>query len=211
MLSFGEKIIAARAILGLSQQEFANRADIGETTLQSIERGQDASERITKKITRTLSREGIELIADGVRRPDTTVTRMEGDKWFLDLLEDALHVLADAKEKELLIFGGDNRVSPPAVIEGFRKLRNAGVRIREMVEEGNTHLNGPEADYRWIPSSFFKNYNTVIYGDRVLNDFHSHGVLFTNRQWAETERNKFNLIWSILPELTIKSTADERY
>lgn len=211
MLSFGEKIIAARAILGWSQQELADHADLSNGAIQSIEAGKSGASRTIAKITRAINRAGIVLTEDGVRKPDDTVTRMEGDLWFVDLLDDALHVLSKSKDKELLIFGGDNRISPPPVIEGFRRLRAAGVRIREMVEEGNTYLNGAEVDYRWIPSSFFKNFNTVIYGDRVLNDFHTHGILFTNKQWAEAERNKFNLIWSLLPELTIKSTADERY
>lgn len=211
MLSLSEKIIGARAILGWSQQDLAENANLGLTTIQSIEAGKGTTEKTSAKIERALSRGGIEMTDDGIRKPDTTITQLKGDGWFIELLEDALYSLRSTKKKEMLIFGGNNKVSPPAVIEGFRKLISEGVQIREMVEEGNDYLNGSEENYRWIPSEYFKNYNTIIYADRVLNDFHTHGILFTNKDWAETERNKFNLIWSLLPELTIKSSANERF
>lgn len=211
MLSFSEKIIGARSILGWSQAELAEAADLGVATVQSVEAGKPCNVRTEEKLIRALSRAGIELIEDGIRKPDTTITRLEGESWFSELLEDAYFTLLEAKHKEMLIFGGNNKVSPPSVIAGFRRLRQAGVRIREMVEEGDDYLMGPETDYRWIPSAYYKNYVTVVYAHKVLNDFGSHGILFTNRQWAEAERNKFDLLWSLSPELTIRSTADVRY
>lgn len=211
MLSLSEKIIGARAILGWSQAQLAEAAGLGNATIQSVEAGKPCNVRTEEKLIRTLSRAGIELTGDGIRKPDTTITRLQGEDWFAELLEDAYLTLLGQGDKELLIFGGNNRVSPPAVIGGFRRLRQAGVRIREMVEEGDDYLMGPESDYRWIPSAYYKNHITVIYADKVLNDFGSHGILFTNAAWAETERNKFNLIWSLSPELTIRSAADVRY
>lgn len=211
MLSQSEKIIGARAILGWSQQDLAENANLGLTTIQSIEAGKGTTDKTFAKISRALSRGGIEMTEDGIRKPDTTITRLEGPGWFAELLDDALFTLRDHKVKEFLIFGGNNRVSPPAVVEAFRRLKNEGVQIREIVEEGDDYLMGDEKYYRWIPSNYFKNHVTVIYANKVGNDFHTHGVLFTNADWAATERNKFNLIWSLLPELPITSTADVRY
>ncbi len=211
MLSFSEKIIGARAILGWSQQELAENANLGLTTIQSIEAGKGTTDKTFAKISRALSRGGIEITEDGIRKPDTTITRLEGPGWFAELLDDVLYTLRDHKDKEVLIFGGNNRVSPPPVVEGFRRLKNEGIRIREIVEEGNDYLMGDEKDYRWIPSQYFKNHVTITYANKVGNDFHTHGVLFTNAEWAATERNRFNLIWSLLPELPITSTADVRY
>ncbi|MEC9245486.1 MAG: hypothetical protein VYB05_11995 [Pseudomonadota bacterium] len=211
MLSFGEKIIGARSILGWSQSELAETADLGIATVQSVEAGKACNVRTEDKLVRALSRAGIEFTEDGIRKPDNTITRFEGDDWFSELLEDAYFTLLEAKNKEMLIFGGNNKVSPPSVIAGFRRLRQAGVRIREMVEEGDDYLMGPEADYRWIPSAFYKNYVTVVYAHKVLNDFGTHGLLFTNTEWADAERNKFDLLWSLSPELTIRSAADVRY
>lgn len=211
MLTLAEKIIGSRSILGWSQAELAEAAGLGSATIQSVESGKSCNVRTEEKLTRALSRAGIEVTEDGIRKPDATITRLHGENWFPELLEDAYLTLLDAKEKELLIFGGNNRVSPPIVVGGFRRLRQIGVRIREMVEEGDDYLMGPESDYRWIPSAYFKNYITVIYGHKVLNDFGMHGILFTNREWAEAERNKFNFLWSCSPELTIRSTADVRY
>ena len=211
MLSISEKIIGARAILGWSQQDLAENARLGLTTIQSIEGGKGTTDKTFAKISRALSRGGIEITEDGIKKPDTTITRLEGDGWFVELLDDAFYTLRDHKDKELLIFGGNNRLSLSPAIEGFRRLKENGIRIREMVEQGNDYLMGEEKYYRWIPSDYYKNFVTVIYANKVLNDFGTHGVLFTNTQWAATERNKFNLIWSLLPEISIKSTADVRY
>lgn len=211
MLSFREKIVGSRSILGWSQGDLAEAAGLGIATISSIEAGKACNVRTEGKLIQALSRAGIELTDDGIRKPDTTITRLEGENWFTELLEDAYFTLLEAKRKEMLIFGGNNRVSPPPVIAGFRRLRQSGVRIREMVQEGDDYLMGPETDYRWIPSTYYKNYVTVVYAHKVLNDFGSHGILFTNREWAEAERNKFDLLWSLSPELTIRSAADVRY
>jgi transcriptional regulator with XRE-family HTH domain len=206
-----KQIKAARAFLGWRREDLAEQSGLALSSIQTIEEGGNTTQKTIDKVLRALQKNGIVLTDDGVRMPDTSVIKLEGKTWFVDLLDDAYNTLKTAKNKELLIFGGDNRVSPPPVVEAFRRLRQAGVRIREMVQEGNTFLMGPESDYRWIPNEFFKNYVTVIYGNKVCNDFSNTGVLFLNANWAQAERNKFELMWSQLPELTIKSTADVRY
>lgn len=210
-MNFGKKVAASRAILGWNQPNLAEAAGVDANTVMNIEKGSSASARTINKITRALNSAGIVLTEDGVTMPDTSSIRFEGPTWFLDFLEDAYQTLSKEKNKELLILHGDNRVSPPEVYNAFKRLRQAGVRIREMVEDGNTFLHGPESDYRWIPAEHFKNYNTIIYADKVLIDFQTHGEVYKNKHRADAERGTFNLIWSLLPELKIKSTADVRY
>lgn len=210
-MEFGKKVAAARAVLEMKQSELAEAAGVDTNTILKIEKGGSASERTIDKITRALNFEGIVLTEEGISKPDTTSITFSGKTWFVDFLDDVYQTLLREDNKELLIMNGDNRVSPPEVFNAFKRLRQSGVRIREMVEEGNTFLHGPETDYRWIPSQYFMNFNTIIYADKVLTDFNTHGILFKNKRRAEADRRNFNLIWSLLPELSIKSTADVRY
>lgn len=208
-----ELIRAARSLLGWSQYYLAERCGIRQSTIANIENEKVIPQTDTmKRIVDALEKGGILFLEDGVRKPEILTKLLTGKGWFLEVIEDACHKLAAWPDKEFLIMGGDNRISPLEVIDGFRKLRNLGVKMREMVEEGNTYLNGPEEEYRWIPKQYFKNCNTIVYADRVLTDFNSKaGLLLISEIWAEAERNKFNLIWSQLPPLAIRSTANARY
>ena len=207
------QIKMARALLGWDQGALAEKSGVSLPQIASIESGKVKSPRISTltAIRDACVRAGAEFKDDGVFPKTDPTTRFAGEGWFLKVLDDIHETLKDEKQKELLIFGGDNTVSPPPVIEKFRQLCDMGVTIREMVEEGNTYLMGREENYRWIPKKYYQNHITVIYADKVCNDFHTHGLLIQDKDWAATERNKFNLLWSQLPPLTIKSTSNVRY
>lgn len=203
----------ARALLGWDQAELAEKSGVSLPQIAQIETGKVQSPRIgtLTAIRDACVRAGAEFKDGGVFPRSAPTIRFTGEDWFLQLLDDVAETLKEEKNKELLIFGADDRESPPNVIGKLRELCESGVTIREMVEEGNTYLTGREDNYRWIPKRYFRNYITVIYADKVCNDFHTHGLLIKDFHWAETERKKFNLIWSQLPELEIKSTSNVRY
>ena len=126
--------------------------------------------------------------------------------------EHAQSLVKNEIQKELLIYGGDNRVYTSDIIEKFREMRKAGIQMREMVCEGNTYLLGPEEEYRWIPKKRFKNFNTIVYGDNVCLDFRGWaGILIVNKDWAFTERNKFEMLWEAGLPIRGFSSADTRY
>lgn len=209
-MDFSIKLRAARAALGWTQGQLADAADVSPETLQNIEGGSAPTARTQEKITRALNKNGVILTSDGIQMPDATAIQLTGGNWFLDVLEDAFLVIQGTRNKEILIFGSDHRVSPPAVIEGFRKLLSAGASLREIGEEGNTFIMSDIEQFRWVPSEHYKNTVTMIYGDKVVTDFGTHGMLIKNKEWAESERHKFELIWSnAIP--ASKSTADVKY
>ena len=208
-----EQIKMARVFLDWDQNKLSEKSGVSQPQIASIESGRVKSPRIgtLMAIKDACMRAGVDFKDGGVFPRLDPTTRYDGEGWFLKVLDDIRDTLKDAREKELLIFGGDNRVSSPEVVQKFRQLCEMGVAIREMVEEGNTYLMGREENYRWIPKSHFENYVTVIYADKVCNDFHSHGLLIKDSHWATAERNKFNLIWSQLPPLNIRSTSNVRF
>lgn len=207
------QIRAARSLLDWTQDDLAERSGISKYSVTNIEGGRTEPQKATlDRIIRSLEMAGIEFIEDGVRLHRNTATILQGDNWFSDFLDDVRKTLEHAPIKELLIFGGNNSLTPSPIYEKFKAIREGGVRIREMVKDGDTYLMGPEEDYRWIPESHYHNNLTIVYGDKVLNDFTSHALLMNNPDWARVERSKFELIWSLCKTPPNGcSTAKERY
>ncbi len=211
-MDFSAKIRAARGALGWTQEQLAEAAGLSPQSIPNVERGDNApTARTQEKLARALQKNGVVLTDDGIRLPDATAVQLTGDSWFMDVLADALNALKNIKDKEVLIFGSDHRVSPPQVVEGFRKLMAIGAHLREIGEEGNTYIMGDTARFRWVPREHFKNSVTMIYADKVVTDFGTHGMLIKNADWAQVERHKFELIWSAAMIVEGESTADVRY
>lgn len=206
---------AARGLLNWSQPELADRCGMHKQTISNFEAERSTpSKSSLEKLTRVLENGGIEFGFDqGVSLPQIKMIKLQEKGWFLELLDDAIFTLKDHQpHKELLIYGGDNRIYTPDIIEKFRELRASNIQMREMICEDNTYLLGPEQEYRWIPKKFYKNYNTVIYGDKVCVDFRGRAaILIINKGWAETERNKFEMLWHAGLKVTTHSTAEIRY
>lgn len=208
----GSQIRAARALLDWSLEEMQTRTGIARATISNIESEKaEGRPETMRTIVSTMERAGIQFLSDGIRKPDHSFIHMSGKDWFIELQRDVLHSLSAGDE--LLIFGGNNRISAarPDVVENFRQIRKAGIRMREMVEEGNLYLMGPESEYRWIPSDHYRNYITVIYGNKVCTDFGDAGMLLINQNWAQAERLKFEFMWELSPQVKGKSIADIRY
>lgn len=211
-MDFVSLIPTARTLIHWSQEDLGQAAGLSTSTIANLEtRRQTPQQDTLDRIREAFLRQGVEFLPDGVRRPSRQLIPLKGRDWFVDLLADIAKTLGEGDE--VLIFGGDNRISAnrPDVIEGFRKIRNAGIRMREMVEHGNLYLMGPEREYRWIPSAHFRNFVTVIYGDKVCNDFGDSGTLLINKDWAEAERHKFEFMWESAAPVKGNSIADIRY
>ena len=205
---------AARGLLNWSQPELAKRCGMHKQTISNFEAERSTPSNTSLELmTRTLENGGIEFGLDnGVSLPDIKYVKLNQSGWLVELLDDVIFSLKDAEHKELLIYGGDNRVYTAEVVEKLREVRKAGIYMREMVCEGNTYLLGIEEEYRWIPKKHFKNFCTIMYGDKVCLDFRGWaGLLVVNKGWAETERNKFEMLWGSGLPVKGQSTATERY
>ena len=190
---------AARGLLNWSQPDLAKRSGMHKQTISNFEAERSTpSKSSLEKMTRILENAGIEFGFDNaVSLPQIKTVKLQDTGWFLELLDDVMFTLKHHESKELLIYGGDNRVYSSDIIEKFRILRKAGINMREMVREGNNYLLGPETEYRWIPGKLFTNYNTIIYGDKVCFDFRGHAaLLIINKGLGETERYKFEMLWN---------------
>lgn len=203
---------AARALLDWNREDLANKAGVSSVTIANIESGKtdNANPRTYDAISKAFLGAGVVFTDKGVEEERSWIRELTGEDFYLDALDDVYKTLIDLKDAELLSMGVNDRLNTTETVQRLRKLKNAGIKMRDIAEEGNTYLMGPVSQYRWMPSEFFKNYSKIIYGDKVLLDFGDRGLLINNVEVAEVERNQFNMIWKLLPELKIESTADER-
>ena len=205
---------AGRGLLNWSQPDLAKRCGMHKQTISNFEAERSTPSNTSLELmTRTLENGGVEFGLDnGVSLPSVKHIKLDQPGWFIELLDDVIFSLKNEEKKELLIYGADDRVYTSEAIEKRRGVRKSGVQMRAMVCEGNTHLIGPEEEYRWIPKKLYKNFNTIIYGDKVCLDFRGWmGILIVNKGWAETERHKFEMLWDAGLPVIGKSSAQERY
>lgn len=203
---------AARAMLDWNRNELAERAGLSPVTIANIESGKTdaANARTYDAIVTTFLGAGVVFTENGVEERKSLIRELTGPDFFLDVLDDIYKTLVDAKNPEVLSVGVDDRLSTPEVLQRLKRNRLAGIQSRDIAEDGNTYLLGPVSCYKWMPSQFFKNYIKSIYADKVLLDFGDRGLLIQNKEVAEVERNQFEMLWKLLPELKVESTASER-
>lgn len=210
-MAFSDQLRGARAMLNWTRQDLAERTNLSVNGIKNIEDGGVPNERTKNKILKALGSGGIRLTENGVEKAANTFVILDGEDFFIEVLDDIYLTLLDAKNPELLIEYSDDRKSLPEVIGRYRKIRNAGIKMRQMVEEGNTYLIGPVSEYRWIPKKYFLNYLKLIYADKVLLDMGTSGTLIKNSELAESQRKDFELKWTLLPPVAVESEANVRF
>lgn len=207
---------AARGLLDWSQPDLAQRCGMHVQTISAFEHETGTPTKTTlEKITNAFEKSGVNFTDKGVEKNDNPIYFIEGnthENTYLQLLEDALVNLKGAKKPELLIMFADDKVSPPSVNEKYREIRSQGIKMRQLIAEGNSYIIGPLNEYRYIPKKFFINRVTLIYGDRIANETASvlKASIRVDPINSEIQRNTFDMLWSILDKPT-KTTATERF
>jgi transcriptional regulator with XRE-family HTH domain len=196
-------IPAARALLGWSQSELGANAHIGVAALANIEnKKQTPRPQTLYKIKTALESEGIEFLRNGVIKREDGIRTITGPNCYIELLEDVEKTLKNLSDKQLLIWCSDDSVSPPEVNEIYRRLRNSGIRMRQLVEEGNSYLMGDLAEYRFIPKEYFINVVKLNYGNKfaIVNGNESRVIIHKDTQASKSHRAIFELLWSVLKQ-----------
>lgn len=207
------QVRAARALLDWSQKDLAERADMSEVSITNFEKEKSTPNQSTvEKILNAFSLAGVSFIDKGVTLKEDTITTMEGEGWYLRLLDDVYYTLIDKPDAEYLTMCADDSVSTSEINGRLRKIRNAGIRMRQLVEEGNTYLMGPLKEYRYIPKENFRNHVSLIYGDKIAicTEGNAKAVVFRDANLADTWRNIFDVMWSKLDQPK-ESAAHERF
>lgn len=205
---------AARALAGKSQKEFAELATVSPATLAEIELGNNNPTHKTERLLLSaLEKCGVEIRDGAVRRLNNRIRILDGDDCYIQLLDDVIDHMATQDRKEVCLFYGSDSLSLPTVIERYRQLKTMGVRIKQLVEEGDRYLSGDLHDYRYVPQAYFINRVAMVYGDKyayVVKGSTKQVVLTHDAVLADMQRSQFSWLFSIskVPEV---SDADIRF
>lgn len=218
-MTTGKQIRAARMLVEWDAEDLAAKTGLTRESIFNIERGVFRPRPTTlEKIIRAFSAAGVEFIGDrGVAKRDDQVVTITGENVFFRLLDDVIATLSGEPDAEALFACVDDSLSPPVVIENYKRLRKSGIAMRSLIKEGNTCLMGKVDEYRYLPKDYYHNNATIIYGNKfatmILDEAtgaDAAAVIINNPHIAAAQRNLFNLVWMHSQKPT-KSTAEVKY
>ncbi len=201
---------AALSLLGWNQSKLAESCGCQQAAISKMING---TQKIQDQVVKALIKHGIQFIQDGVTLKQHYSYVIEDNDWYLTLLDDVYDSLLDRPDAELLIFFGDDRKSPPEVFNRLKKMRNAGIAIRQIIEEGNDCIHGALPEYRQITSEYFTNAVSLVYGNKTAYciDNNTRAMVHHDPAMAMAARNQFNAMFHMIGKQPERSTADERF
>ena len=204
-----EQIRAARALLGWSQHDLADKADLPQTGIARIENGtnQPNSKTITK-IETAFDAADVEFLgSSGVRKNTGEIRILEGQSGFRELHEDLFQTAKNEGGKICLLNGVPDLVIQTIGSDYVEMHKDRMNKIKEnfdykvIVEEGEKTFFGSDyCEYRWMPSDLFINSSAYIYGNKYAIVNYSDPVtimLISNKNFTEAQKKVFNLVWEL--------------
>ncbi|MCE7887996.1 MAG: helix-turn-helix domain-containing protein [Alphaproteobacteria bacterium PRO2] len=206
------QIRAGRELLGMTQKDLSQHLGVSFAKISKAEIGDTKSGDVLLEIKRALERLGIVFTKNGVELAHDYVDILEGEDCYLRLLDEISSALSESEDKELLIMFSSDQVSPQEVNARYRQLRKNGVKMRQLIKKGDTHIMGPLKEYRTIPEKYFTNIVTVIYGKNVaqVSGDEMRIIIHHDARLAERERKIFGYFWDTGAKPTY-SKAEERF
>lgn len=189
---------AARGLLSMSVIDLAQACGVHRDTIDAFEHNlRQPRKSSMDAIYSTLNGLGVDFIGhDGVTLRDNTLRVINSGDPYMQLLDDVLLTL-QAGDEVLFAFVR-NALSPPEVIAKDMLMRQQGIKFRSLIEEGDNYCLYPLKEYRCVPKEYFQNNTQVIYGDKVGSMIGGNKIalIINNKNFAETQRKIFDLIWS---------------
>lgn len=227
MMISAEQIKAARAILGWSQDEMADKAGLSPTTICNLEKARNLDKcqitlRSVIEVRRAFERHGLEFLdGDGVRRRTEEVTiyaRPDScDSFFEDILETAEEhqgeIVAVARSQEMLCqalgSGGADQS------ERLRELAEAAPIKCLLSETQPIPLMTDACQFRISPKYHVGAASYLVCGDKyavILAEGRGmfKFVVFKSVFMAQTARHDFLPLWDAAAPFMIRSAAQER-
>jgi len=210
------QIRAARNFLGIDQQKLADAVGVSKMNISDIEneKGEPRAKTL-RAIELYFQTCGIRLTPAGGIEPDHNfVTIYDGADCYLNFLNAAQSILA-GKKGEILFSGSDEKRSPPEVIQKFNELRSCGIKMRSLINYGDTFIMGDLKEYRWMPDGLFVDGDVkVIYSDRVAYLVSwmetPRVIVIQDKTIAEEAKRHFDFVWDHSTQPT-ETTASNYY
>lgn len=203
-----EQIRAARALLGWSQHDLADKAGLSQTGIARIENGtnQPNSKTITK-IETAFDAADVEFLGStGVQKRTGEIRTLHNADGFKQLL-DEVYEAAQAGDDNICLFNG----VPPMFYKwlgedwyNFHRNRmlklDTGFKLKIIVKESEELFIGNTfAEYRRFPEKLFNEKTFYAYGDKLaFMHFKEDSLkiqIMDQHEFSESFRVLFNIAW----------------
>ncbi|MAE50419.1 MAG: hypothetical protein CMH27_01275 [Micavibrio sp.] len=203
-----EQIRAARALLGWSQSDLAERAGLSQTGIARIENGTNhPNSQTLTKIEVAFEENDIEFIdTSGVRKKTGDVHIYKGQTGIRQFFDD-VYEQADTEGGEICLFNG----MPAYLIKWLgddwynyhakrmRKIKNKFEFKIIVREKEKTFIASDFATYKWFPEHQFNEKTIYVYGNKIgflsFDNNNVRIVVIAQKEIADSFRVLFNLAW----------------
>lgn len=203
-----EQIRAARALLGWSQADLAERADLSQTGIARIENGANKPNSSTlEKIETAFERAHIEFLGmTGVRRKTGEIRVLRGREGFRAFMDDVYETVKEfggeicvynVDEKNWIKWMGEEEYKAHAArMQKITKPTHAKI----MIEEGDFFFIASDfAQYKWFPKKLFNRQSFYYYGNKLaFLSFEESDVkimILDQSEFADGFHVLFNIAW----------------
>ncbi len=203
-----EQIRAARALIGWSQSDLADKAGLSQTGIARIENGTNhPNATTTNKILTAFDSADVEFIGDsGVKKRTSEVVTLEGKTGFIRFLDEVYETVSEkgglvclhnANPENWYKWVGEDFYNAHA--QRMSKIeKDFEFRITTRVGEDN-FISSSFAEYRFIPSEMFNDQSIYAYGDSLaFINFGSDSVavhILKNSYFSQGFQALFNIAW----------------
>lgn len=203
-----EQIRAARALLGWSQHDLAEKAGLSQTGIARIENGTNQPNTKTlEKINAAFDASEIEFIGDsGVKRRTGEVRTLRGSQGFKDFMNDVYETVSQSGG-EICVYNVDETnwtkwMGESAYKSHAERMKEIKIpfNFKIMVEEGDTNFIASDfAQYKWFPKNLFDRQSFYCYGNKLafikfVEDF-VEVMILPQKEFSNGFRVLFNIAW----------------
>lgn len=203
-----EQIRAARALLGWSQHDLADKAGLSQTGIARIENGTNQPNTKTlEKINAAFDGADIEFLgSSGLRKRTGEVRTLKGYEGFSKFIYDVYETVkaeggeicvSNVDEREFDKWQSQFREDYLAKMEALYKEKKFVFKI--LIKEGDNHQVAKYAEYKHLKPENFGSVPFYVYGSKTAMILFGDDVavyIIDNKEIAQAQRKQFNIVWS---------------
>lgn len=203
-----EQIRAARALLGWSQHDLADKAGLSQTGIARIENGTNQpNSKTIEKINRAFDLADIEFMgSSGLRKRTGEVRILHGADGLRQFFNE-MYETANTSGGEICLFNGTPARLTHWLGEDWYKMHNARMlKIKDkydykiIVRKGETSLTASDyATYRFFPEHMFNDKTIYIFGNVIFfRDIEQEEIKLIRIEQADLANSMkilFNIAW----------------
>lgn len=212
-----EQIRAARALIGWSQKDLADHADLSQTGVARIENGTNHPNSSTiAKILGAFDKADIEFIGEtGVKKRVGEIRKLSGSEGFRDFMQDVYNTVK-AEGGEICVFNVDEKnwikwMGQEEYAAHAQRMKNIDkpYNFKIIVEENDWFfIASAVAEYRWFPKELFDKQSFYSYGKKLaflnFSDNDVQVLVLEQSKFSEGFRVLFNIAWNNVAKLPKK-------